>query len=65
MCGGLLSEEVAKMVCVNVYDSTQVYVEEAYKGEAASSARLVVAGAGGLPLVRQLVGKSCSCSMMA
>ena len=49
MCGGLLSEEVAKMVCVNVYDSTQVYVEEAYKGEAASSARLVVAGAGVCP----------------
>ena len=46
MCGGLLSEEVANMVCVNVYDSTHVYVEEAYKGEAASSARLVVAGAG-------------------
>ena len=65
MCGGLLSEEVANMVCVNVYDSTHVYVEEAYKGEAASSARLDVAGAGGLPLVRQLVGKSCSCSMMA
>ena len=46
MCGRLLSEEVANMVCVNVYDSTHVYVEEAFKGEAASSARLVVAGAG-------------------